>query len=49
MAKKLNKFKGMGVNEPIIAWEFVGIAYQGKDIVFIFIIEYSSLRILAPR
>ncbi len=23
---------------------FVGLAYQGKDIVFRFIIEYSSLR-----
>ncbi len=23
---------------------FVGLAYQGKDIVFKFIIEYSSLR-----
>jgi hypothetical protein len=28
---------------------FVGLAYQGKDIVFRFIIEYSSLRDLAPR
>jgi hypothetical protein len=48
MAKRFNKFKGMSVSEPILAWEFVGIAYQGKDIVFIFIIEYNSLRILAP-
>jgi hypothetical protein len=24
--------------------ELIGIAYQGKDIVFTFIIEYSSLR-----
>jgi hypothetical protein len=24
--------------------DFVGIAYKGKDIVFRFIIEYSSLR-----
>jgi hypothetical protein len=23
---------------------FIGLAYQGKDVVFIFIIEYSSLR-----
>jgi hypothetical protein len=26
----------------------VGIAYQGKDIVFRFIIEYSSLRDFGP-
>jgi hypothetical protein len=25
-------------------WVFVGFAYHGKDIVFRFIIEYSSLR-----
>jgi hypothetical protein len=25
-----------------------GLAYQGKDIVFIFIIEYSSLREFGP-
>jgi hypothetical protein len=24
--------------------EFIGLAYQGKDILFRFIIEYSSLR-----
>jgi hypothetical protein len=27
---------------------FIGIAYQGKDIVFRFIIEYSSLRDFWP-
>jgi hypothetical protein len=27
---------------------FVGLAYQGKDIVFRFIIEYSSLRYVGP-
>jgi hypothetical protein len=27
---------------------FVGLAYQGKDIVFRFIIEYSSLRDFGP-
>jgi hypothetical protein len=27
---------------------FVGLAYQGKDIVFRFIIEYSSLRDFWP-
>jgi len=39
----------------LISWEapphvqFIGLAYQGKDIVFIFIIEYSSLRDFGPR
>jgi hypothetical protein len=28
--------------------DFVGLAYQGKDIVFRFIIEYSSLRDFGP-
>jgi hypothetical protein len=28
--------------------DFVGIAYQGKDIVFRFLIEYSSLRDFGP-
>jgi hypothetical protein len=27
---------------------FVGLAYHGKDIVFRFIIEYSSLRDFGP-
>jgi hypothetical protein len=27
---------------------FVGLAYQGKDIVFRFIMEYSSLRDFGP-
>jgi hypothetical protein len=27
---------------------FVGLAYRGKDIVFTFIIEYSSLREFGP-
>ncbi len=27
---------------------FVGLAYQGKDIVFRFIIEYSSLKGFGP-
>ncbi len=27
---------------------FVGLAYQGNDIVFRFIIEYSSLRDFGP-
>jgi hypothetical protein len=28
--------------------QFVGLVYQGKDIVFIIIIEYSSLRDFGP-
>jgi hypothetical protein len=28
--------------------KFVGLAYQGKDILFRFIIEYSSLRDFGP-
>jgi hypothetical protein len=28
--------------------QFIGLAYQGKDIVFRFIIEYSSLRDIDP-
>jgi len=27
---------------------FIGLAYQGKDNVFIFIIEYGSLRDFGP-
>jgi hypothetical protein len=29
----------------IFSSQFIGLAYQGKDIVFGFIIEYSSLRV----
>jgi len=28
--------------------QYVGLAYKGKDIVFRFIIEYSSLRDFGP-
>jgi hypothetical protein len=31
-----------------ISFLFVGLAYQGKDIVFKFIIKYSSLMDFAP-
>jgi len=31
-----------------ISFHFVGLVYQGKDIVFRFIIEYSSLMDFAP-
>jgi hypothetical protein len=33
---------------PLDQGRFVGLAYQGKDIVFSFIIEYSSLRDFGP-
>ncbi len=32
----------------LVWFSFVGLAYQGKDIVFRFIIEYSSLRDFGP-
>jgi hypothetical protein len=31
-----------------VGWFFVGLGYQGKDIVFRFIIEYSSSRDFGP-
>jgi hypothetical protein len=31
-----------------VVWFFVGLAYQGKDIVFRFNIEYSRLRDFGP-
>ncbi len=31
------------------AMSFIGFAYQGKDIVFRFIIEYNSLRDFGPK
>jgi hypothetical protein len=34
------------INSP--SFSFVGFAYQGKDIVFRFIVEYSSLRDFGP-
>jgi hypothetical protein len=32
----------------VIIYLFIGLAYQGKDIVFGFVIEYSSLRDFGP-
>jgi hypothetical protein len=34
----------------LMCWstEFIGLAYEGKDIVFRFIIEYSNLRDFGP-
>jgi hypothetical protein len=31
-----------------MAQHFIGLAYQNKDIVFIFIIEYNNLRDFGP-
>jgi hypothetical protein len=39
----MNVFMSLKKNSHFITL-FVGLAYQGKDIVFRFIIEYSSLR-----
>jgi hypothetical protein len=36
------------MNLSLSQCEFVGLAYQGKDIVFRFIIEYSSLMDFGP-
>jgi hypothetical protein len=40
-------FKELDPNQAKIPG-FIGFAYQGKDIVFRFIIEYSSLRDFGP-
>jgi hypothetical protein len=32
----------------LFTFRFIGLAYQGKDIVFRFIVEYSSLRDFGP-
>jgi len=32
----------------VVVYLFIGLAYQGKDIVFKFIIEYTSLRDFGP-
>jgi hypothetical protein len=34
--------------QKMICVHFIGFAYQSKDIVFRFIIDYSTLRIMAP-
>jgi hypothetical protein len=36
---------GLSIKE---GWLFAGLAYQGKNIVFRFIIEYSSLMDFGP-
>jgi hypothetical protein len=35
-------------NNSRVPFTFLGLAYQGKDIVFTFIIEYSSLKDFGP-
>jgi hypothetical protein len=37
------------LSEQFFTLPFVGLAYQGKDIVFRFIIEYSSLMDFGPE
>jgi hypothetical protein len=44
-------FNNLHFNFGILLFQrdiFVGLAYQGKNIVFMFIIEYSSLRDFGP-
>jgi hypothetical protein len=38
----------MCVHAFLHTYDFAGLAYQGKDIVFRFIIEYSSLMDFGP-
>ncbi len=45
MVQDSNKFVKTGYHTNGL---FIGLAYQGKDIVFSFIIEYSSLRDFGP-
>jgi len=45
VVKNSNKFVKIGYHTN---GSFIGLAYQGKDIVFRFIIEYSSLRDFGP-
>jgi hypothetical protein len=42
-----NLFSG-GMSNDLRSMNFVGLACQGMDIVFRFIIEYSSLRDIGP-
>jgi hypothetical protein len=51
LRKRMHSYKNLPYNKightsPLI---FIGLAYQGKDIVFRFIIEYSSLRDFGPQ
>jgi hypothetical protein len=46
-----SKSLGLCIRTTATQWPntLIGLAYQGKDIVFRFIIEYNSLRALAPK
>jgi len=41
------KIRMLIINQ-ITFFDFFGLAYQGKDIVFRFVIEYNSLRDFGP-
>jgi hypothetical protein len=43
-----NLIERIGLDDLLSNGLFVGLAYQGKDIVFRFIIEYSSLMDFGP-
>jgi len=46
--ERKNEIFRLGKRQVPITSFFIGLAYQGKDIVFGFIIEYSSLRDFGP-
>jgi hypothetical protein len=50
LSKVLHYFEGLvfWVVQIFISFFLMGLAYQGKDVVFSFIIEYSSLRDYGP-
>jgi hypothetical protein len=50
LTKVIAQFNTRSPLVQYIDWSrwFVGLAYQGKDIVFRFIVEYSSLRDFGP-
>jgi hypothetical protein len=45
---KSSNHTGLQKKSITLLWHFVGFAYQGKDIVFRFIIEHGSLRDFGP-
>jgi hypothetical protein len=46
--QKAPEFTVIILTQPLLTSLPFGLAYQGKDIVFTFIIEYSSLRDSGP-
>jgi len=48
IAWAINLIGRRGLDDLLSNGLFVGLAYQGKDIVFRFIIEYSSLMDFGP-